>query len=162
MEIWLISGFAVTVCALTCLGGHTLDANALVVERARFDPTSTTVHSHDQFSEIYPVYVEAEIRNKTARDITLPPSIKLRETTRFSPALKLTEFGLHGPVILRAGGTTRIRIEYDLYCRAGLDRKDCVKRALGDIDQIIVMDGRDNYEIRVPFADAVTSYLATP
>jgi hypothetical protein len=108
------------------------------------------------------VFLDVEVKNKTGRDIVLPPSIKLMEATRFSPSLKLTEFGLHGPIILKAGGTTKVRVNYDLLCKAGRIPKDCVRQALGNVDQLIIFDGEDRYEIRVPLADTIDTYLTSP
>jgi len=138
------------------------DANALVVERTKLEPAwSTTQPFSKVYEDTHTVFLEVEIENKTARDITLPPSIKLRETTKFSRSLKLTEFGLKGPIILPAGQATSVRISYDLYCRVGRVPKDCVRRALGDLDQLIMFDGANKYEIRVPLAEAIGAYLSS-
>jgi hypothetical protein len=40
-----------------------------------------------------------------------------------------------------AGGqTTSMRISNDLYCKIGRVQKDCVRRALEDLDQLIMFD----------------------
>jgi hypothetical protein len=163
LETWSILGLAITVGISTLVGGRSWDANALLVERASFDTSPSTAAPLSKLStDTQTIFLDVEIRNKTGRDITLPPSVKVRETTIFSPSLKLSEFGMNGPVVLRAGGSTKIRISYDLYCKVGRVRKDCVRRALGDIDQIILFDGLNNFEIRVPLASAMDAYLASP
>lgn len=162
-ETWFVLSLLVTVCTLICIGGRSWNANALVVERTRLNATwSTPEISNSGSEDAHRVFLDVEIKNKTGRDIVLPPSIKLRETTRFSSSLKLTEFGLHGPIILTAGGTTTVRVNYDLFCKPGGIPKDCVRRALGSVDQLIIFDGEDRYEIRVPLADAIDTYLTSP
>ncbi len=162
-ETWFVLSLLVTVCTFLCIGGRSWNANALVVERTRLTTTwPTPGFSNNGFEDAHTVFLDVEVKNKTGRDIVLPRSIKLRETTRFSPSLKLTEFGLHGPIILRAGGTTRVRVNYDLFCKADRIPKDCVRQALGNVDQLIIFDGEDRYEIRVPLADAIDTYLTSP
>jgi len=54
------------------------DANALVVERTKLEPIwSTTPPFSKGYEDTHTVFLEIEIENKTVRDITLPPSIKL-------------------------------------------------------------------------------------
>lgn len=60
-----------------------------------------------------------------------------------------------------SGQTTNVRIAYDLYCKVGRVQKDCVRRALGDLDQLIMFDGANKYEIRVPLAEAIETYLSS-
>jgi len=133
---WSVRCLTVTACLWIFVSNwRSWDANALVVERARLDPTWLTQEPFRKgYEDTHTVFLEVEIVNKTKRDITIPSSIKLRETRKYSEALKLTEFGLQGPLVLPASQTTRVRIPYDLYCKVGSVQKDCVRRALGNLD----------------------------